>query len=346
MHQKWRHRLSPRRAVLLAPLALAGCIAHFPRPDEPMAFMERTTAGHSPGVGQIFDAAPAIHVFFLNQLDDPEVQRLGGWAAVSSFSFLARIRMLDEPSTPVRTPSYEPRVRLQILRLSAPRPALGGLGRLLLGLDLAAAHYSNGQKGCALADQVRGAGVSDFDCTPLTNPPSTALNTIDGSFSTNYLEGGLRGRWMAFPSEGGHATWTATAGAAAQWHAPCELSGCIEPQMSARFGSVVAKWIAEADVVVVRGLQWRFPLIGTAVTDARLRGTAQGSVHFPSSRGPFGDVAVEAALVGRTGNALGVGPFVRYHRGRDDLNIRFEERLDAWTIGVVVDPAPSDRVER
>ena len=311
-----------------------------------MAFMERTTVAHAPGTGQLFDAAPAIHVYFLNQLDDPDVQASGGWAATGIFSFLARIRMLDEPSTPVRTPSYEPRIRFQVLRLSEPRPAPGGLGRLLLGLELSAAHYSNGQKGCALADHLRGTGFSDFDCIPLTDPPSTALNTIDGSFTTNYLEAGLRARWMAFPSTGGTTTWTASAGAAAEWHPPCYFAGCMDPPMRERHGAIVARWIAEADLLVIRALEWRLPLLGTAVTDARLRGTAQGSVHYPASGGPFGDVSLEAAIVGRTGNALGVGPFVRYRRGRDDLNIHFEERLDAWMIGVVIDPMPAERIGR
>lgn len=65
-------------------------------------------------------------------------------------------------------------------------------------------------------------------------------------------------------------------------------------------------------------------------------------MHFSSASGRFGDVSVEAALVQRHPRSVGIGPFVRLHRGRDDLNIRFEERLDTWTFGVVVNPAPPE----
>jgi hypothetical protein len=337
----------PLRALaLLAPLALSGCVAHFPRADEPIAFMERTTVGTSPGSDQLFEARPAIHVYFGNGLDDAALQDRGGWAVATAFSFLATVRMMDEPSTPVRTPSYEPRLTLQLLRLGPPRPAGGGLGRFLGALELSAAHYSNGQKGCALADHLRGSGFSDFDCIPETDPPSTALNTVDGSFTTNYAAAALRGKWIAFRSAGGPSAWTASAGVGAEWHLPCEFSGCMDPPMRARHGELVARWGLEADLLVVRGFQRRLPLHGPVIADARLRGTVRGRVHFPTSADPFGDLVAEVAFVPRTARGLGVGPFVRLHRGRDDLNIRFEERLETWTFGIVVDQAPAETLDR
>jgi hypothetical protein len=335
--------LDLRRALaLLAPLALAGCVAHFPRPDEPVPFVERTTVGVSPGSGQLFEAKPALHVYFANGLDDAAVQARGGWAVSTAFSLLGAVRMMDEPSTPIRTPSYEPRLRLQLFRLGAPRITGRGASRLLGMLELTAAHYSNGQKGCALADHLRGSGSSDFDCIPQTDPPSTALNVVDGSFTTNYLGATLAGRRAALPPDGGPATWTAAASAGMEWHLPCRFSGCMDPPMRARYGEVVARWSAEVDLLLVRGRSPPVPLLGGIPVDARLRASAQGRVHFSSASGVFGDVALEAALVQRYPRGFGVGPFVRLHRGRDDLNIRFEERLDTWTFGVVIDPAPAE----
>lgn len=344
LHRPWRRRLSRHPAfVLLAPLALSGCLAHFPRPDEPIAFVERTTVGVSPGSGQLFEAKPALHVLFANGLDDPGVQARGGWALSTGFSLLAAVRMLDEPSTPVRTPSYEPRLRLQILRLGAPRPAGDERASRLLGaLELSAAHYSNGQKGCALADHLRGSGFSDFDCIAQTAPPSTALNVLDGSFTTNYLAASLAGKRIALPAGGGPAAWTASAGAGLEWHLPCGFSGCMDPPMRARHGEVVARGSVEVDRLLVHGRSRRVPLLGAVPLDVRLRATVQGRAHFSSASGRFGAVAVEAALVQRHPRGFGVGPYVRLHRGRDDLNIRFEERLDTWTFGIVVDPAPAE----
>jgi hypothetical protein len=328
-------------------LALAGCVAHLPRPDEPMAFMERSTVAYSPGSGQLFEADPAIHVYFHNGLDDPELQGVGGWAYTTTFSFLAAVRMMDEPSTPVRTPSYEPRLKLQVLRLGTPRPGERSVQRLLGGLELVVAHYSNGQKGCALADHLRGSGFSDFDCIPLpgADPPSTALNTADGSFTTNYAALNANGRWMRFGPAGGKARATAALGAGIEWHLPCAFAGCMDPPMRARHGEAVARFAAEADVLLLDGYRRALPLLGVFVLDARLRVTARGSLHFPSASGAFGDLSLEAAFVPRYGSGLGIGPFLRVHRGRDPLNIRFEETLDTWSFGIVVDPAPPERLD-
>lgn len=332
-----------RRATIILGLGLAlpGCVAHLPRPDEPMAFMERSAVYASPGTGQIFEADPALHVYFHNGLDDPELQARGGSAWTASFSFLAAVRMMDEPSTPVRTPSYEPRLKLQLLRLGTP-VADRGLHRWLYGLDLAVAHHSNGQKGCALEDHLRGTGASDFDCVPLTDPPSTALNTVDGSFTTDYAAANANAKWILFGPASGKARVTVSAGAGVEWHVPCDFSGCMEPEMAARYGRTVGRFQAEADVLLVDGFRRGLPFLGVLVLDARLRVTARGSVHFPSSRHAFGDGSLEVAFVPRYGTGLGIGPFVRIHRGSDPLNIRFEERLDAWSIGIVIDAAPPE----
>jgi hypothetical protein len=331
-------------AALVAPLALAGCLAHFPRPDEPIPFAERSTFGVSPGSGQVFEARPALHVYFANGLDDPEIQARGGWTVSTGFSLLAQIRMIDEPSTPVRLPSYEPRLRLQIFRLGPPRASADRVTRLLGALELSAAHYSNGQKGCALADHLRGSGFSDFDCIPQTDPPSTALNVLDGSFSTNLLGAALGGRWITLPRAGGPAAWTVGARVGVEWNLPCRFAGCMDPPMRARYGEVVGRWSAEVDRLLVHGRSRRVPLLGTVPLDARLRATVEGRVHLSAASGRFGDVAVEAALVHRYPRGFGVGPYVRLHRGRDDLNIRFEERLDTWTFGIVVDAAPAEEL--
>lgn len=339
-----RLRSATLALVLAAPLG--GCVAHLPRPDEPMAFMERSTFALSPGSGQLFEAAPAVHVYFHDGLDDADLQASGGWAYTGSFAFLAAVRMLDEPSTPVRTPSYEPRLKLQLLRLGRPREGPRGMRRWLGALELAVAHYSNGQKGCALADHLRGSGFSDFECIPLTDPPSTALNTVDGSFTTNYASAGANAKWILFGPAGGKARATGALGATVEYHLPCGFSGCIEPQMRDRYGGAVARFFAEADLLLVDGFRRGVPFLGVFVLDARLRVTARGDLHFPdASRAPFGSGSLEVAFVPRYGSGLGIGPFFRITRGRDPLNIRFEERLEVWSVGFVIDPAPPDRLD-
>lgn len=76
-----------------------------------------------------------------------------------------RIRMYNEKSFPVRTPSYIPGISLFYLSpQSTPSYHLVFFGKI--------AHHSNGQEG------------------PVFNENGT-VNLIDGNFSTNYLEGGV-----------------------------------------------------------------------------------------------------------------------------------------------------------
>jgi hypothetical protein len=73
------------------------------------------------------------------------------------------------------------------------------------------------------------------------------------------------------------------------------------------------------------------------------------AASFPlatSGRGPWSEVSAELALMRAARGGLDGGLYVRRHFGRDYLNIRFEERLDAWTIGLVLDPAPPGAAAR
>lgn len=76
-----------------------------------------------------------------------------------------RIRMFNEDSFPVRTPSYIPTLSIYYLSPQTPPTYhLSFFGKI--------AHHSNGQEG------------------PVYNE-NGSINLIDGNFSTNYLEGGL-----------------------------------------------------------------------------------------------------------------------------------------------------------
>jgi hypothetical protein len=253
--------------------------------------------------------------------------------------------MLDGISNPIAPVSYQPRFKLQLLRVLGPRGEEAAGRRLgaVAAAELLLAHDSNGQKGCALADHARGIGDGDFDCVPLTDPPSTELNLVDGSFTRNFAALGLWGKLLLFPADGGAATLTLAGGAIAEWNFACARGGCIEPEMRARYGEVVLRWSVEADAVVIRNFRRSIPLLGTIGLDARLRASLSGATHLglAGGRDPFGELTAEVAYLPRYGRGSSVGPFVRYHRGADYLNIRFEERFDVWSVGVVLDSAPA-----
>ena len=70
-------------------------------------------------------------------------------------------------------------------------------------------------------------------------------------------------------------------------------------------------------------------------------GEAPGSVRFGGSGGRRWEVGPEVAIVGRRAGGMEAGVFVRRHVGADYLNIHFEERLEAWVVGIVLDPSPA-----
>ncbi|WP_242352225.1 MULTISPECIES: hypothetical protein [Anaeromyxobacter] len=317
-------------------VASSGCAAHLPRADERVPFLERSYVSLTTDRRQAFEADPALHLVLWNGLEDPGLQESGGVTTSLSMSFLGMFRLLREDSTPVRTPTYEPRAKLQIF--AAARPEDAGAAprgpRTLAALELSVGHRSNGQQGCALTDHLR-TGKGDFDCVPLTDPPSERLDLSAGSFTTNYLGaavGGLRqlgaGRGRAILS----------ARSSAEWNVPCGLGACMPAQMRRRYGAVVGRASAELELPALWHLTRALPLVA-AHSELGLRLGLAGSRHLGTvARPAFGDLAAEVTLLARAPRSLGLGLFLRRQQGRDPLNIRFEERLDAWMVGFVAEP--------
>jgi hypothetical protein len=320
-------------------LATSACAAHLPRADERSAFLERSTVQVSSDRHQAFEAQPSLHLLLRNGLDETRIEDEGGYAATVSASFLGTLRMWRDASTPVRTPTYEPRLMLQLFR-AATLGDPGELGqpdprhRMLTALQLAIGHRSNGEEGCALADHVRVGDRNDFDCVPVTDPPVRALNVRDGSFTTNYASAELLARWTGPGARDGGAL-AATGGGGAEWNLPCHFGACMPTAMRERYGPVRATWTAELEAPVAALLPLPGP--GRAL---RLRVGAPGSVRMGGSAGHRWEVSPEVAVVGRRAGGMEAGVFVRRHLGSDYLNIHFEERLDAWIVGIVLDPSP------
>ncbi|ACL63969.1 conserved hypothetical protein [Anaeromyxobacter dehalogenans 2CP-1] len=343
----------PRPAILVAAALLAGtsgCVAHMPRSDEPTMLLERSYVGASTASGQSFEAAPALHVLLHNGLDDPDVFERGGWASALSASFLATLRVSRGDSAPVRTPTYEPHAKLQLFHLdpagARPAPSAPQPWMRMAVLELGGGHRSNGQRGCSLDEHVRRPGDGDWECAPATDPPSTALNLDDGSFTTNFVAGGAYLRLLRTGDQPGAFTSALTVGGGLEYEVACGLGACMPQGMRRRFGPVNARYLAEWEALVLRGRTRRVPLLGTVHLDSSLRATLSGNVHLGAARGPFGDLSAEVAILPRNPKGMVMGLFVRRHVGYDYLNIRFEERLDAWLFGLVLDPTPLDGARR
>ncbi|MGC3999057.1 MAG: hypothetical protein QM767_17090 [Anaeromyxobacter sp.] len=322
--------------ALGAVLALAGCEAHLPAPNEPSAFLERSTAFVSSDRAQAFEVDPALHLLLWNDLADLAAAGQDGVATVGSVSVLGQFRLLSGESTPLRIPTYEPRVKLQVFdRLSVARTPDEPPEVVLAALELFLGHRSNGQDACALANHER-IGGSDFACVPTTDPPDTALDTRSGSFTTNYVGLGAGGQWIGPRAAGGLPSFLAALHASSEWNLGCDLGACMSNRLRRRYGAALLRWSVEGELPALG----RLPLPGVGV-DLGLRAGVSGVMHAAAAEHePFGEVSLEVAVAGRPRRSgLTTALFLRRHQGSDPLNIRFEERLDVWIVGFSFEPA-------
>jgi hypothetical protein len=148
-------------------------------------------------------------------LDSQEQEGLQTMGVVISGTPAVRLRMFEERSRPVRTPSYMPRGNFQFIwagkirevvtiaqtlqAIAAPSPVLW---IPLFEAHAIIGHHSNGQNGCTFDDEELIQSPTDeaHECAlkPTAVPGAGAadrpINTMDGSFSTNYIRTGMNFR--------------------------------------------------------------------------------------------------------------------------------------------------------
>jgi hypothetical protein len=291
----------------------------------------------------VFEAqiAPDIRIVdsFRRSLDEALDSRKRHFAYTVFGTFLTRLRMFDEASNPVRTPSYMPKATIQLAWMknlsqrdstSEPLEFLKGPIEMWLVNVIPFGHHSNGQNGCLFTQQVR----IDGDCQPQpplsTNPED--VNRENGSFSTNYIRAGLEYRRMYlvgdYPEEVravSQREWGI--GAAVELNPSGYIGGSISDTLRPLYGPT--RYRLTADVVAGN---WRFPFLrrvncGRAWTDATVTiiTGAAASVDTVAT-------SIEAACLPQGWGGAGV--FVRYYRGQDYYNAAFLENIHRLQFGL------------
>jgi hypothetical protein len=256
-------------------------------------------------------------------------------------TFLVRLRMFDEVSDPVRTPSYMPKATLQLAwlkNLSTADPEkdqaafVKGPVEMWLVNAIPFGHHSNGQNGCLFVGQVR----TDEECAPL--PPADAgpddVNVENGSFSTNYIRVGLEYRRLYADGDDPKDDRAITrrewgVGGSIELNPSGYVGGALGDELRPLYGPT--RFQVTADVI---GGNVRIPLWpGRGVNCGRA--WTNGAVTFISGAAESVDevaTAIEAAcLPARWG---GAGLFVRYYRGQDYYNASFLQNINRLQFGV------------
>jgi hypothetical protein len=237
-----------------------------------------------------------------------------------------RLRMFEEISRPVRTPSYMPRGNIQVIWArnvdavaasvagnAAPRPAAPAAQQISLweGHGIVG-HHSNGQDGCLFQDEER-VGEDCQSVLPIEG--ERLVNKRDGSFSTNYVRLGINYRRNLLADD----LWTLK-----EWGFKAEVE--YHPRA----------WIDD-DIEDIYG-RTRFNLGGTyamrelpwcprrAETSAEL----QIIKGHPDPVWPIAIAVQGSCFPTRQG---GWGFFVRYYGGQDYYNLGFLENIQRVHVG-------------
>lgn len=262
-----------------------------------------------------------------------------------------RIRMLRDVSAPVRTPSFMPRVNIQVLwarnfkaaltaararasRDAAPadmRATLAQLPRVSLWEGhVIVGHHSNGQDGCITTEQER-VPANTGDCVPVgVTPTEGAINRHDGSFSTNYVRAGINysRNWM---------------------NGSTDLQAVREARLRADFEYHPRAWVDE-NIVDIYGrarvlLGGAYAARGVGICKKRLEGSA-GLVWNPGvvDTVPELSTTVQASCFPTVNG--GWGFFARFYTGQDYYNIGFLDTITRVHVGATFNQTDFFRFRR
>ena len=301
------------------------------RPDGTYVFQ------HLPNSDLVFEAQIAPRIIILDSIGKATSsvlleRKAPVWGYQLSTTPLVKLRMFDETSNPVRTPSYMPKITFQLARLrnvSASNDSdsdefnAGPIGMWLLDV-IPFGHHSNGQNGCLFTSEVRN---DEGECVELVPTTTKTVNKENGSFSTNYIEvTGHYGR-MYLDSVGAAAQefatrWEWRAGAGVQLNPEGYIGGSIKPATAELYGPTRLLFAAMA----ARREAWR---CGRAAADVRLQYITDAPSGLPS-------------LISQAEGACfpkgwgGAGVFVRIYHGQDYYNLGFTESITRFQFGITL----------
>lgn len=292
---------------------------------------------HAPNSDLVFEAQIAPRIIILDSIGKALTQTLKEgkapvWGYQVSTTPMVRLRMFNEKSNPVRTPSYMPKGTVQVARFKNRSPASdvnshefnAGPVEMWLVDVIPFGHHSNGQNGCLFTSERRDAAGECFDSAP-TAPKR--VNKENGSFSTNYVEATVQYGRMHLDSEGAGAAdfatrWEWRLGAGLQLNPGGYAGGSITPELSKRYGPT--RVIVEA--LTARRDLWR---CGRVSGDVRL----QLMTDPPRGLSPV-IARMEGVCFPRKWG--GAGLFVTVYRGQDYYNLGFADSITRLQFGVTL----------
>jgi hypothetical protein len=277
----------------------------------------------------ILEGQPALHFYFWNRLQQfiREKDPIHHWAFAPSFTLQMQIRFLRTTSSPVRTPSFMPRLNFQVFRLDFNT---GHAKYREIEMVFHLGHHSNGQENCSFTAN----RLDDQNCPPFdtNNPDYSRTNLINGGFGTNYLALGGHGKWVTDVDGNNYARTSWSGGVVGEYHPTNFGPGGLDDVHSRLYGQTRVRFEGEFQRMTDLMVSGRLP---HAVGHARVAAAVEAIFGTGPGIAPY--VAwVEAS---RTFLELGgAGLFARVYSGQDYYNINYVNRIDIQVhAGVIID---------
>lgn len=301
-----------------------------PEPPTPVVFLEKAYFSVLSPTGKdlLFEGQPTVHYFIYNGLADSVWQMDGGWRWAVPVSGLFLVRMSTTTSNPVLTPSYRIRpIAAQLFHLSRPSDTRFRLFNLMGAIT----HYSNGQRGCTFQGSARTSATGPCEVVDPDLAARRVTNTDDGDFSTTYMSAHANMR-VGSLFQNTRMNQQLSAGLSYEYHKIDFKPGGSNRDQAAVFGTHQLGGTMEYERSVP-----------TKKLAGVLRLALEGATRYGGGlAGKLNRGQVEASYV--LHRAEGLGGFVRYHRGFDYYNIRFQDTAPFWTFGFIWDVGRLDRL--
>ena len=272
--------------------------------------------------------------------DKPPAQRKcfkRRWGRSAFGTIMLRLRMFDQPSNPVRTPSFMPKGTVQVVGFKslidpddADDERYVGSDVSVVAISVVAGHHSNGQDGCLFR-------VTDAqECGSIVSR-RREINTDNGSFSTNYFRVGAHFGRMTIGDDYFTVTKDRGLGIALEHHLHNFLPGWLEEPLRSLYGTTRLKAnarYARANVWKLRRFEVRLGYEYIADLPQMQGATSNNGKCTCGNRHVF---SAEAFMHPESWD--GIGYYTRFYQGRDYYNIAFEERIRRVEVGVAFNGA-------
>ena len=136
--------------------------------------------GNNPYERIIFDAKPFVYYGLYNNIRESLLMDSTSYGDAVYITMQPHLRLYDENSKPVKTPSYKVLIGWQHI--------LSTSGKNFLTIAIESGHYSNGQSGAAFSSKYQDGseeGNSIYEYIDRDTDLSAILNRTSGNFSTN-----------------------------------------------------------------------------------------------------------------------------------------------------------------